>query len=217
MFKESTVVNIFPIPVWVQALEQVDAARLNGDLLELVEQQRAGAQSYRPGTHWQSRNDLQRDEALTEFTSYVQAAAAIALETLTAAPTALEITGCWINIQPPGGTAHESHTHPNNFLSGVYYLKAQQGADVIVFHDPRPQTNIIMPRYEQPNAYNSRRATVSIREGSLILFPAWLSHSVPPNGSDQERISVSFNIMFSNFTETVSPPKWQFTGDDVIS
>ena len=99
-------------------------------------------------------------------------------------------------------------------MSGVYYLRAGPGADAIVFHDPRPQTNIIMPRYDTPNAYNSRRGTVTIAPRTLILFPAWLSHSVPPNGSDHERVSLSFNLMFANFTETVSPPKWQFTGAD---
>jgi len=48
-----------------------------------------------------------------------------------------------------------------------------------------------------------------VGEGKLLVFPAWFRHSVPPNGSDQERVSISFNIMFSSFTETVSPPKWQ--------
>ena len=61
--------------------------------------------------------------------------------------------------------------------------------NAIVFHDPRNQTNIIAPHYGEPNAYNSRRTTMTVQPGTLILFPAWLSHSVPPNGSDQERVS----------------------------
>ena len=216
MFKDTTIMNIFPVPVWVQVLEPADAARLDGDLMDLMSRERAVAESFAQGRHWQSRNDLQGEQALTEFCAYANAAAAKALESLSAAPAAMQVTGCWFNVQPPGGLPHESHTHPNNFLSGVYYLRAGPGADSIVFHDPRSQTNIIIPRYEAPNAYNSRRATVAIRPGTLILFPAWLSHSVPPNGSDQERVSLSFNMMFANFTEEVSPPKWQFTGQDSV-
>ena len=214
MFKDSTIVNIFPVPVWVQVLEEAVAARLDQDLMGLMERVRASAESYKAGGHWQSRNDLQKDQALSEFSAVATAAAGTALGSLSAKPTAVQVTGCWFNVQPPGGVPHESHTHPNNFLSGVYYLRAGPGSDTIVFHDPRPQTNIIMPRYDAPNAYNSRRATVTIRPGTLILFPAWLSHSVPPNGSDQERVSLSFNLMFANFTEEVSPPKWNFTGPD---
>jgi ectoine hydroxylase-related dioxygenase (phytanoyl-CoA dioxygenase family) len=40
------------------------------------------------------------------------------------------------------------------------------------------------------------------------MFPAYLQHSVDANRSDQERVSISFNIMFSSFTEELSKPLW---------
>ena len=43
------------------------------------------------------------------------------------------------------GAGHRMHSHPNNFLSGVYYVQTHEGADSINFHDPRPQTGIIRP------------------------------------------------------------------------
>ena len=42
----------------------------------------------------------------------------------------------------------------------------------------------------------------------LLLFPSYLQHSVDANTSDRERISISFNIMFSNFTQEMSQPLW---------
>jgi hypothetical protein len=33
-------------------------------------------------------------------------------------------------------------------------------------------------------------------------------HSVDPNGSEDERISLSFNVMFSSYAETMSEPMW---------
>jgi hypothetical protein len=42
----------------------------------------------------------------------------------------------------------------------------------------------------------------------MLVFPAYLQHSVDPNAGDQERISISFNIMFSSFTENLSKPLW---------
>jgi ectoine hydroxylase-related dioxygenase (phytanoyl-CoA dioxygenase family) len=47
-----------------------------------------------------------------------------------------------------------------------------------------------------------------IATGSLILFPAWLPHSVDANRSDRERISISFNLMFATYAEALSPPLW---------
>ncbi|MCZ6741535.1 MAG: putative 2OG-Fe(II) oxygenase [Alphaproteobacteria bacterium] len=38
------------------------------------------------------------------------------------------------------------------------------------------------------------------------MFPTWLAHSVDASGSDETRISVSFNDMFSAFSEKMSQP-----------
>jgi hypothetical protein len=40
------------------------------------------------------------------------------------------------------------------------------------------------------------------------MFPAFLEHSVDPNESEEERISVSFNVMFSSFAQQLSKPLW---------
>jgi hypothetical protein len=40
----------------------------------------------------------------------------------------------------------------------------------------------------------------------MLVFPAYLRHSVDANPSNEERISISFNIMFSSFTENLNKP-----------
>ena len=47
-----------------------------------------------------------------------------------------------------------------------------------------------------------------MEEGTLLIFPSWLVHSVDPNRSNALRISVSFNTMFSSYAETMSGPLW---------
>jgi Putative 2OG-Fe(II) oxygenase len=47
-----------------------------------------------------------------------------------------------------------------------------------------------------------------VKDGTLLLFPAYLEHSVGPNESPDVRISVSFNVMFAEYAETMSPPQW---------
>jgi hypothetical protein len=49
---------------------------------------------------------------------------------------------------------------------------------------------------------------VRVREGTLLLLPSFLEHSVDANKGDGERISISFNLMFSSFAQRLSKPLW---------
>jgi uncharacterized protein (TIGR02466 family) len=120
---------------------------------------------------------------------------------------AIEITGCWANINAKGAS-HRMHAHPNNFLSGVYYVQTHPEADTINFHDPRIQTAIIRPPVTELTAQNTDQVVVRVRNGTLLVFPSYLQHSVDANRSDEERTSISFNVMFSSFTENLSKPLW---------
>ena len=98
---------------------------------------------------------------------------------------AIELTGCWANVLGKGA-AHRLHNHPNNFLSGVYYLHIEPGADTINFHDPRNQTGIIRPPVVELTAENTDQVVVSVENGTLLLFPAYLQHSIDANRSEKE-------------------------------
>ena len=103
----------------------------------------------------------------------------------------LEITGMWAN-KLQAGEAHPPHTHSNNFLSGVYYLKASGETAPIQFFDPRPQANVLQPR-NSPNIMNSSMVQFDSVRGVGYIFPSWLQHWVPPTA--EERISISWNII----------------------
>tara|TARA_B110000879_G_scaffold196366_1_gene265984 strand:+ start:113 stop:679 length:567 start_codon:yes stop_codon:yes gene_type:complete len=102
----------------------------------------------------------------------------------------IEITNMWAN-KLNSGESHPPHTHSNNFLSGVYYLKAGKTAP-IQFFDPRPAANVLQPR-NTPNWHNSSMIQFDSIEGSGYIFPSWLQHWVPP--TKEYRISVSWNIL----------------------
>ena len=102
----------------------------------------------------------------------------------------IEITGMWANTLN-SGESHPPHTHSNNFLSGVYYLKAGNTSP-IQFFDPRPAANVLQPR-NTPNFINSSMVQFNSVEGVGYVFPAWLSHWVPP--TKEQRISVSWNVL----------------------
>ena len=58
-------------------------------------------------------------------------------------------------------------------------------------------------------AENTDQVVVRVKEGTMLLFPSYLQHSVDASASEDERISISFNIMLTSFTENLSKPLWQ--------
>jgi len=202
--------EIFPTPVWVVDLRRRVHEPLNASLLSTIEELISPRQPIPIGSTWQSDPVLHTLDGFREFTSIVCEAAQGIIAFLDLDAGAFEITGCWANINPTGAL-NSNHCHPNNFLSGVYYVSVPKGTGRIEFADPRPQAAVIFPPVKRWNRFNGNKVTLEAKEGRLIIFPAWLSHSVPVNRGRHERVSLSFNIMFSSFTETMSKPLWQGT------
>jgi uncharacterized protein (TIGR02466 family) len=201
------IVRLFPTFVAKSRLGADARAAVQRAILEKLDALRAGLPDPEPGEVWQSRHGLHALSELAPLVNHLRLGVEQALAFLHVEAAAFAITGLWLNVAAPGG-AVRMHNHPNNFLSGVYYVQVQQGADTINFHDPRPQTAIIRPPVTELTAYNTDQVVVDVEEGTLLAFPAWLMHSVDPNRSDRLRISASFNAMFSPYAETMSQPLW---------
>ncbi len=206
---ESTeILPLFPTLVWKMQLARDTYAPMNEAIRAKLLALARATPDRAPGGKLQTDQTLHQLPEFHELRDIIHAAATGVLEYLRVVYESLELTGCWANISPPGD-AHRPHTHPNNYLSGVYYVQTQAGADTISFDDPRPQTNIISPLTSESIDENAGQIHVSTREGLLLLFPSWLQHQVPQNRSERARISIAFNLMFSRFGETMSRPKWQ--------
>ena len=93
-----------------------------------------------------------------------------------------------------GGSANTRHQHGNSTISGAYYVRAPKNSGDIVFYDPRPAAVYTYPNALSPNLLNAQINGISPNEGSLVLFPSYLDHSVNKNLSNDERIVISFNL-----------------------
>ena len=102
----------------------------------------------------------------------------------------------WANINPPGGL-NRAHMHPNALWSGVYYVKAHPDSGHLKVDDPRAAASMSRPRQKSGPTPSRlwRETSFEPKAGRLIMFPAWLTHCVDPNKSNDNRISVSFNFM----------------------
>ena len=104
----------------------------------------------------------------------------------------IKISDMWATILRPG-ESHSIHTHSNNLLSGVYYLQSDESAN-IMFNDPRPASDVILPRIKKTGKDNSNLLGYISTQNRAIIFPSWLQHWVPVNKSINNRISISWNI-----------------------
>lgn len=203
----SDVIPMFPTLVWKIQLNAELHDAIDAKILATLERIRRDLPELGPGRGWQSEQTLHEREEFRDLISCVNNAAKSVLRFLRIGDDAFEITGCWATVIAKGA-AHKAHSHPNNFLSGVYYVRTHPGTDAINFHDPRNQTSIIRPPVVELTNENTDQVVVRVKNGTLLIFPAYLHHSVDANMSAEERISISFNIMFSSFTENLSKPLW---------
>ena len=193
MFLDNKLVNLFPVPLWVHVLKPEDAATVNESLLSALDPLRATVAGQ--GETWQTESGLIDDPAYSPLAGFIQQAAQGVLGYLTVQHKSFETVGLRASITPAGGEPPRRDTRSDNFLGGLYFVKAPAGGNTIVFHDPKPQTNSTVPRYVEPNTHNSRNAHIGAQAGALILFPGWLSYSLEKNEGQDERISLSFDIL----------------------
>lgn len=103
----------------------------------------------------------------------------------------------WINVNTPF-SYNMKHIHHRNFFSGVYYVKVPTGeCGDIIFHRDNLVTHYLPPYIvENWNNLNSSTVCFKPKVGMLLVFPGWMEHSVTTNLTDQDRISVSFNLHY---------------------
>ena len=203
----SDVIPMFPTLVWKILLEAELRSAIDAKILAALEGIRRGLPRLEAGQGWQSEQTLHAREEFLDLAACVGNAARSVLRFLRIGDQAVEITGCWATVLARGA-AHKAHSHPNNFLSSVYYVRTRPGSDAINFHDPRTQAGVIRPPVVELTAENTDQVVVRVTNGTLLMFPSYLEHSVDANVNEEERISVSFNVMFSSFTEKLSKPLW---------
>jgi uncharacterized protein (TIGR02466 family) len=208
MIEKQEVQELFPTTIWIVDLKAAEAVPFNARLKAEIETIISPRPKVPAGSNWQTPQDLHTRPAFADFVKLVETAARGVARFLQVDQHPMTITGCWANINPPGAY-HPTHNHPNNYLSGVYYVAVPESGSRIMFQDPRP--SMIMPRPRQFTRLTANAADAQSKPGRLLIFPAWLRHSVPANDGQTDRISISFNLMFKQFAETLAAPMWDPT------
>jgi uncharacterized protein (TIGR02466 family) len=196
-FKLDRIDTIFPIPLWrytVQDHEQLNL-RLMEEIKARLEEDKGLPNRTRKG--WQSLHDFfdRTEPAHAELAAIVKTVLADALSKVSTEIKSDQLSfrqNGWVNVTPPQGYIGP-HVHPSALISGTYYVQVPQdgGGGGIEFVSPHPvggMTNFIKAQML------SDKVRVQPKAGSILLFPGQLLHWVLPNDSDQDRVSISFNL-----------------------
>jgi uncharacterized protein (TIGR02466 family) len=103
----------------------------------------------------------------------------------------------WLNLNKPG-TYHDQHEHFGSIIGGVVYLDAPIDSGDLLFYDPvkvRTQANSMTKKHRTTNnKFNYPVIKSTPVTGKIVLFESWMTHSVEINKSNDDRISIAFNI-----------------------
>lgn len=114
--------------------------------------------------------------------------------------TGLADTLSWLSIKAPG-EQHIPHSHPNSFISGVYYYEDVTKETPLIFRKSTRTNNTFqfIPPFDREKAEKNPTSmeTVPIlpAKGDIIMFPSYLEHFVPVNNSGVNRGALAFNLM----------------------
>jgi len=107
------------------------------------------------------------------------------------------ITGCWAN-KTAKLMKHHAHSHPNSFLSGIFYLTENTGSETVFVLE-----NFLNKHYSGFNiGPEVITGSVAPTKGTLIVFPSYLTHSVNVLKSNEFRYTIAFNAFIQGTLST---------------
>jgi len=98
----------------------------------------------------------------------------------------------WININR-FKDFNIPHIHRDAVFSGVYYVNVQEESR-INFRHPSPLYGYAWSKLDFGEHFADSYDHWP-KNGELLIFPSWLTHYVPPNTTQEDRISISFDLV----------------------
>jgi uncharacterized protein (TIGR02466 family) len=106
----------------------------------------------------------------------------------------LHFTEMWVQEFPKeGGGRHAPHVHPNNHVSGFYFLETK--GSYPIFYDPRTRLETIALPQKNKNIITNASPTINltINPGTLIIIPSYIMHEYSAQRNDSFKF-IHFNI-----------------------
>ncbi len=191
---------IFPIPIYTDDVsDRFIYKKIQKELTSVVEKTEWEKLKDRPDTsHSLSPNafasNILKEYNCKHFLKYLHESITSYLHTFgDKIPIEYLIDSSWLTKTTKGEHALQ-HTHGSADISGVYYLQTNGRDGSLFFQDAHSDKvgNIVMDL-----SCAVTNSDAPLKQGLLHMWPGFMGHGTRPNTTDDVRISLSFNLMFS--------------------
>jgi uncharacterized protein (TIGR02466 family) len=108
------------------------------------------------------------------------------------------IDNIWVNNDNKNPSIYTPHIHWNSIFSAVYYVNSTADSAKLQLMNPvsaLPHVINSSVHIEANNIFNSELWFINPSVGDLVIFPAWIYHSVSANQPDDAtRMSIAMNL-----------------------
>tara|TARA_B100002019_G_scaffold140174_1_gene120761 strand:+ start:1929 stop:2543 length:615 start_codon:yes stop_codon:yes gene_type:complete len=187
---------IYSVPMWQS--EYPDFEEHKEIFLEAVKEykkQNPTKESSSNIAGYQSPDTLHRVEELLPLFEYICQMGFKSCGDLDFVDCDVALTSAWLNVNDSRQCMTSEHVHSEVF-SGVFFLSTPKGSGKLSLVNPginRMWKGCSL--VNQKNQFTGLSIKIEPEDGNIILFPSYLPHSVETNNHDEERISISFNLI----------------------
>jgi uncharacterized protein (TIGR02466 family) len=188
---------LFPSMVWYADI--AEGAQMNKIMLADIAELRSKVKSIKRSNElgWHSPTNMHKREMFKPICECILGMAETIADSMNMRKDRrLTIETFWVNVNPKYAY-NALHDHPLSVVSGVYYVQSDEKSGCLRFRDPRGGKRMNPWPVDKDKKSDQRhwdRVSYKPTPGRLIMFPSWLEHDVEANQSDNERISISFNM-----------------------
>ena len=221
------VLNIFPLSIFCNKINLTDKKKKQMiDEIRKMEENSKLKDYKKKGDAWtgdtQGFENLQKNKIFDEFFSEVKKNVYQYLDQLKIDTDQLDvfIQRSWATISY-GNETIAKHKHMQSHISFAYYLKKNSNDANLMIYDEVIRNEVIPGLFgsltafkrkvlKELNVLNASQYTINVKEDDIIIFPSKTLHATQPTNTNDERISISADIVCiaksSEVLEHLTPP-----------
>jgi uncharacterized protein (TIGR02466 family) len=186
--------DLWATPIWQYYISEdtINFNKVIMDVYEIKKRDEGRVISNRGG--WQSNFINSQNTELCKLMECIKSSTQVCFQQLKVKKEYGKSFDYWININS-FEHFNGQHVHAGSLISGCVYLKVPKNSGNLFFH-PNIMEHYFYNTYTDYNTdFASENTEFIAEEKKVILFPSFLSHSVSANNSNEDRISIAFNIV----------------------
>ena len=155
-----------------------------------------------PGLYLSISDSVLQNKELKNFKKFIVEKAEAYVKNILEIKNQIYLTQSWSTLSKTNAS-HRPHSHPNTFISLVYYAHAEEGK---LFFDIRTSSLKDCFNFDYSisnyNIYNSEEWAIHVKSGDIVIFPGHICHGSTANKSKRNRITMGANFFLKGIIGT---------------